>query len=928
MNQAFRSMQLMVVFSLALIGVWIALPSIASAVLEWWLEQQGYEEVVVSIGRPDLRSLTVPQISLARRLTGEMVTLSLSNAQAEYTLLGLLSGRVDRLMMRQVSIKILSSPAISDKGEHSTDAVQDAPDSLLNVLTASDVLRRLPFFPWEEVRLEEVKLFREQATGPLRTVVMAGTIKHERDGLVAEMQLQGVDTIPYDLRVTGQSPADMSLQLRAAQPNASPFLLWRSQAVPKEAHVHIEGILEINVRELAPFLALVVPIGPEWQRVDGNVTVHWAGTAASGVPVASLLRDPATELNATVQVSAVLPELKGYGKDLSVKTTGTLSGNARLIHWSLAAGGSATATVNGRAVKGVEPFSTLSQYGPQSVRVDNAQESTGELFWTESPPRFTASGPVRLSYGSQTGPIYAECLVTQIVGRGLALDHADARVFVKGSLSSAWHQRFNVKQVRGDLQGEVTWTGAMLRATVSPSSTVTFADFSQGPFRSGGGVFQLEEPLRIDVDLLNKRWSGSTGRWVWQSPRLQAGAAHITMQRASLRVERAEGSANTYQAELSATLDGVALEQSAARSAPFDLSVQLAADPQVLKADIQTRGRDRPIKLAAQLEHEWSTGHGTAHGVLDPVVFDRSTLRLGHLWSPWSFPGDVTVGSVGGTFEWRWTTNPQQQLSVQGGSADLVVERLGGHYRNVVLTGVNSKLKVAIEGLERVVVSRPTEITIASIQTGVDMTDLTMTLEGEWDLRERLPLVEVRNIRCGLLGGMATSQGLRADLGYPPYGLTVLVRELDLHQILSLEQQKGLQGTGMLDGSIPVTVTSQGLRVKDGNFEARPPGGVIRYAASPETAHAVTQANTNMEIILQALSNFHFNVLQVGAQYAENGTLQLQARLEGKNPDQEKSPPIHFNLTVQENIPALLKSLRLVNDLEDSVRTRFSRPSM
>jgi hypothetical protein len=225
-------------------------------------------------------------------------------------------------------------------------------------------------------------------------------------------------------------------------------------------------------------------------------------------------------------------------------------------------------------------------------------------------------------------------------------------------------------------------------------------------------------------------------------------------------------------------------------------------------------------------------------------------------------------------------------------------------------------------------VSRPAEVTIASIQTGVDVTDLTMTVEGEWDLHERLPLVEVRNIRCGLLGGTATSQGLRADLGYPPYGLTVLVRELDLHKILSLEQQKGLQGTGMLDGSIPLTVTSQGLKVKDGNFEARPPGGVIRYTASPEAAHAVTQANTNLEIVLQALSNFHYNVLQVGAQYAENGTLQLQARLEGKNPDQEKSPPIHFNLTVQENIPALLKSLRLVNDLEDSVRNRFSKPSM
>jgi hypothetical protein len=272
--------------------------------------------------------------------------------------------------------------------------------------------------------------------------------------------------------------------------------------------------------------------------------------------------------------------------------------------------------------------------------------------------------------------------------------------------------------------------------------------------------------------------------------------------------------------------------------------------------------------------------------------------------------------------------NAQQQLHVQGGSADIVVERLGGQYRDVVLTGITSKLKVGIEGVERIVVSRPAEVTIASIHTGVEVTDLTMTVEGEWDLQEQLPLVEVRNIRCGLLGGTATSQGLRADLGYPPYGLTVLLRELDLHKILTLEQQKGLQGMGMLDGSIPLTVTAQGISVKDGTFEARPPGGVIRYAASPDAAHAVTQANANMQIVLQALSNFHYNVLQVRAQYGENGTLQLQARLEGKNPDQKDSPPIHFNLTVQENIPALLKSLRLVNDLEDSVRSRFSRPSM
>ena len=923
MNEAFRSMRLLIILLLILVGGWFALPSIASGFLEWWLEHQGYEQVEVTVGRPGLRSLTVHRIALARRLTGETVTLSMGNAQADYTLLGLVSGRVDLLTLQRLSIEILTSSA-GNQDEHRAKSVQDAPESLLNALTASDVLQRLPFFPWDEVRLEEVKLFREQATGPLRTVVMSGTIKHEREALAAELLLQGVDTIPYELRVTGQSPADMSVQLRAAQPNAAPFVLWRSQAVPRESQVHIEGVLEVNVRELAPFLALVVPVGEEWQRVDGNVTVHWAGTAASGVPVSLLLKDPATELHATVQISAVLPELKGYGNDLAVKTTGTLSGNARVVHWTLTAGASATATVSGTALKAIEPLGMVFQYGPQPVRFDTEQDSNGELFWNESPPRFTASGPIRVSYGSQNGPVYAEFVATQMVGRGLALEHAEARARVKGNLPPAWLHRFNVKQVMTELQGTVKWTGTMLRGVLDPSSTVSFIEFNHGPVRTSGGVFHLEEALRLDVDLSARRWSTGAASWAWRSPRLHVGASQIGMQRIALKLERIDGSPKAYHAKMSAIAENVEVEHAAGKSAPFDLSVNLDADHQTLKADIESRNREHAIKVAAQLEHEWSTGHGSARGALEPVSFKRTAFRLGQLWSPWSSALDVTDGSVAGTFEGRWTMNAQQQLQVQGGAAEFVVERLGAQYKDVIVTGISTKLKLAIEGLERVAVARPAEVAIASIQTGVDVTDLQMTVDGQWDFHEKLPLVEVRNIRCGLLGGTAMTQGGRADLGYPPYGLTVLVRELDLHKILSLEQQKGLQGTGLLDGTIPVQVTSGGLVVKDGSFEARPPGGIIQYAASPEAAQAVTQANANMQMVLQALSNFHYNVLQVRAQYAEGGTLQLHARLEGKNPDQKKSPPIQFNLTVQENVPALLKSLRLVDDLEDSVRRRFS----
>jgi hypothetical protein len=914
------------VMLLTLVGLWAALPWIASIGLEQWLKRQGYENVSVKIGRPGLRSTTLASLVLTQRMTGEIVTLSLGNAQAEYTLLGLLSGRMDLLTLRQLSIEITTSPAGLQNEERAQDvSAPDAPESLLNAFTASDIVQRLPFVPCDEVHLEEAKLFREQATGPLRTVVMKGTIKRQGDALVAEMLLQGIDTIPYELRVTVKSAADMSLQLRAAQPDAVPFVLWRSESAHKEARVHLEGVLEINVQEFAPFVALVVPIGPEWQRVRGNVTIHWAGTAASDVPVSSLWNDAGTEVSATVQIAATLPELKGYGKDIAVKATGTLSGNVRLVHWTLGPGALVTATVNPGTVGRMPPLASLFRYGSQPVSLDSAQESTGELFWTESPPRYTASGPLIITYGYPKGPLYAELALRQLLGQGRVLERADVNVLVKGSLPPAVSERLKVKQASAEVRGVLTWMGTALRGTVSPSSTVTIAQFKHEPLQITA-VFQLDEPLPIDADMATGRWAAGPASLTWRTPRIEMAGSHATIERTVMALDRIEGSARGLNARLTTTLDGLRLNHASGRSRPIDLTVRIQVDPLSLKADIQTGSQEQALKLAAQLEHEWATGRGAVHGLLGPVTFDRATFRLRQLWFPWPYPVDVTEGSVAGIFDFRWAADTQHQPRMQGGSADITLERLAGHYRDIALTGVNAKMKMAAnEGLERIAISKPAEVAIASIHTGVEVTDLAMTIEGEWDLRERLPLVEVRNIRCELLGGTATSQGMRADLAYPPYALTVLVRQLDLHEIFNLEQQKGLQGSGVLDGSIPITVTPRGVIVKDGNFEARPPGGFIRYTASPDATQAVTQANANMHVVLQALNNFHYSVLQVGARYVEDGTLQLKARLEGKNPDQ-KSPPIHFNLTVQENIPALLKSLRLVQDLENSVKHTFVEP--
>ena len=158
--------------------------------------------------------------------------------------------------------------------------------------------------------------------------------------------------------------------------------------------------------------------------------------------------------------------------------------------------------------------------------------------------------------------------------------------------------------------------------------------------------------------------------------------------------------------------------------------------------------------------------------------------------------------------------------------------------------------------------------------------------------------------------------------------MTFSVRRLDLGKVLNTEQQKGLQGTGTLNGTLPVTFSSQSLMIAAGTLEAEPSGGVIRYASMPESSKLITESDSHLHLVAQALNNFHYTVLRVGVEYADNGTLHLGIRLEGRNPDLKTSPPIHFNLTVQEHVPTLLKSLRLVQEIEDSVQKKLKQPGM
>ena len=75
-------------------------------------------------------------------------------------------------------------------------------------------------------------------------------------------------------------------------------------------------------------------------------------------------------------------------------------------------------------------------------------------------------------------------------------------------------------------------------------------------------------------------------------------------------------------------------------------------------------------------------------------------------------------------------------------------------------------------------------------------------------------------------------------------------------------------------------------------------------------------------MLVDTLSDFQYHDLQVALDYSEAGDLLANSTIRGKNPHYQQGRDIHFNLTIEENVGTLLRSLRMGDDLTRKVQNR------
>ena len=199
----------------------------------------------------------------------------------------------------------------------------------------------------------------------------------------------------------------------------------------------------------------------------------------------------------------------------------------------------------------------------------------------------------------------------------------------------------------------------------------------------------------------------------------------------------------------------------------------------------------------------------------------------------------------------RWEARAQAPLAVQG-SATITLDHLAGFYNHVLVNGLSTTLRLEAAGPDMFRMPEPATVTIAAVQAGVDITDVALRFQLGWQRPAALPWVELRDVSAALLGGKVMSDGLRFEQAEPRHAVTITVEHIDMQQLLQLEQQQGLGGTGVLDGVIPVTThadrdTSPGWRL--GSASAR-----RHTAVSPRPGHC-TEARCSAYAVANGLTS-------------------------------------------------------------------------
>lgn len=293
---------------------------------------------------------------------------------------------------------------------------------------------------------------------------------------------------------------------------------------------------------------------------------------------------------------------------------------------------------------------------------------------------------------------------------------------------------------------------------------------------------------------------------------------------------------------------------------------------------------------------------GNPFALLTPLWPELLTLAAGRMGGKGKFSGNWQMEKLRGSLAWR--------LADVGGVYDTTAFRRATGTLSLTL---GEKLTLATENLA-----------VGEVVQGFTFAPITASVGYSAPLKEPMKgQITLSKAEAGLLDGLVTVMPATLDFSKDSQPLEIELTNVDLGRLLAEHPSSDLTGTGKISGSVPIELTKTGIIVREGRLAAQQPGGRLQYRSA--RVNDIAKTSEGMKVITDALDDFHYTVLDSGVSYDENGKLMLAVRLQGSNPALEGGRAINFNITLEEDLPAMIASLQLGNQLGDDIKKRVQQ---
>jgi len=236
---------------------------------------------------------------------------------------------------------------------------------------------------------------------------------------------------------------------------------------------------------------------------------------------------------------------------------------------------------------------------------------------------------------------------------------------------------------------------------------------------------------------------------------------------------------------------------------------------------------------------------------------------------------------------------------------DIQLNKLDGNYDNTLFNGVSLNAPFIID--DSTFTLSPSNLSIVTLNAGVPIENITARLLSDQGS------LKLSRLDGALLGGNVTLQNMWLDKRQQTFDL--VLQDLDLEKIVALQNQPGIKVTGKIMGRLPFEMTDTSLELNKGEMLSQNGGRLIIKNNPAFDSIKKQQAK------LSYLEDYEFSQLSSKVTLQPDGLMLLGLSFVGKNETQKQA--VNFNYSHQENIFALLRSLRVANGVQETIEKRI-----